>query len=39
MCCSWEFHVDDQSELSSTYDMIIGNEVRSPWRIMYNHEL
>jgi hypothetical protein len=23
---SWEFHVDDRSESSSTYDMIIGNE-------------
>jgi hypothetical protein len=25
MCSSWEFHVDDRSESSSTYDMIIGN--------------
>jgi hypothetical protein len=24
MCISWEFHVDDRPELSSTYDMIIG---------------
>jgi hypothetical protein len=24
MCTSWVFHVDDRSESSSTYDMIIG---------------
>jgi xylose isomerase len=30
---SWEFHSDDRSESSSTYDMIIGNQPRSPWRI------
>jgi hypothetical protein len=23
-CSSWSFHVDDRSESSSTYDMIIG---------------
>jgi hypothetical protein len=39
MCSSWAFHSDDRSESSSTYDMIIGNEQRSPWRIRYNHEL
>jgi hypothetical protein len=32
-------HVDDRSESSSTYDMIIGNGPRSPWRIRHNHEL
>jgi hypothetical protein len=39
ICSSWEFHVDDRSESSSTYDMIIGNVPRSPWRIMHNHKL
>jgi hypothetical protein len=36
---SWAFHVDDRSESSSTYDMIIGNQPRSSWRIRHNHEL
>jgi hypothetical protein len=27
---SWEFHVGDRSESSSTYDMIIGNGLISP---------
>jgi hypothetical protein len=31
--------LDDHSESSSTYDMIIGNVPRSPWRIRHNHEL
>jgi hypothetical protein len=39
MCYSWAFHVDDRSESSSTYDMIIGNQPRCPWRIRHNHEL
>jgi hypothetical protein len=26
MCFSWAFHVDDRSESSSTYDMIIDQE-------------
>jgi hypothetical protein len=39
MCSSWAFHVDDNSESSSTYDMIIGNHPRSSWRIRHNHEL
>jgi hypothetical protein len=39
LCSSWAFHVDDRSESSSTYDMIIGNQARSPWRIRHNHEL
>jgi hypothetical protein len=32
------FHVDDRSESSSTYDMIIGKQTRSSWRIRHNHE-
>jgi hypothetical protein len=28
MINSWTFHVDDRSESSSTYDMIIGNQPR-----------
>jgi hypothetical protein len=39
ICSSLEFHVDDRSESSSTYDMIIANQPRSPWRIRHNHEL
>jgi hypothetical protein len=39
MCSSWAFHVDDLSESSSTYDMIIGNKKVSPWRIKHNHEV
>jgi hypothetical protein len=39
MSSSWGFHVDDLSESSSTYDMIIGNTQRSTWRIRHNHEL
>jgi hypothetical protein len=39
MCSSWAFHVDDRSESSSTYDMIIGHVPRSSWRIRHNHEL
>jgi hypothetical protein len=30
MCYSWAFHVDDRPESSGTYDMIIGNQPRSP---------
>jgi hypothetical protein len=33
---SWAFHVDDRSESSSTYDMIVGNQPRSPWSIIMN---
>jgi hypothetical protein len=33
------FHVDDRSESSSTYDMIIVDVPRSPWRTRQNHEL
>jgi hypothetical protein len=39
MCASWAFHVDYRSESSGTYDMIIGNQPRSSWRIRHNHEL
>jgi hypothetical protein len=39
MRSSWAFHVDDRSESSSTYDMIIGSQSRSSWRIRHNHEL
>jgi hypothetical protein len=39
MCSSWAFHVDDRSELSTPYDMIMGHVPRSPWRISHNHEL
>jgi hypothetical protein len=38
MCTSWEFHMDERSESSSTYDMIIGNQPRSSWKIKHNHE-
>jgi hypothetical protein len=30
LCSSSEFHVDDRSESSSTYDMIIDNQRISP---------
>jgi hypothetical protein len=39
MCSSWAFHVGYHSESSGTYDMIVGNGTRSPWRIRHNHEL
>jgi hypothetical protein len=39
MCSSWPFHVDDRSESSSTYDMIIGNGLRYSWKIRYDHEV
>jgi hypothetical protein len=39
MCSSCEFHVDDRSESSSTYGMIMGNQLRYAWRIKHNHEL
>jgi hypothetical protein len=35
----WPFHVDDRSESSSTYDIIIGDGPRSPWRSRHYHEL
>jgi hypothetical protein len=39
MCPSCAFHVDDRSESSSTYDMIIGNTPRSSLRIRHNPEI
>jgi hypothetical protein len=39
MCSCWAFHVDDRSESSSIFDMIIGNGLRSSWRIRHNNEL
>jgi hypothetical protein len=36
---SWAFYVDDRSDSSSIYHMIIGNVRRSSWRIRHNHEL
>jgi hypothetical protein len=39
MRSSWAFHVDDRSDLSITYAMIIGNVLRSSWRSRNNHEL
>jgi hypothetical protein len=38
ICTSLEFHIDDRSDSSSTYDMIISNQPRSPWKIRHNHE-
>jgi hypothetical protein len=29
---SWACHMDDRSKSSSTYDMIIGNDIISSWR-------
>jgi hypothetical protein len=39
MCSCWAFHVDERSESSSKYDMMIGNQPRSSWRTRHNHEL
>jgi hypothetical protein len=39
MCSSWAFHVDARFESSNTYDMIIGNNPKSSWRIRHNHDL
>jgi hypothetical protein len=39
MCSSWAFHVDDRSESSSTYHLIIGKVMKSSWRIRHNHEI
>jgi hypothetical protein len=38
VCSSGALHVDDRSESSNTYDMVIGNQPRSPWRIRHNNE-
>jgi hypothetical protein len=36
MCSSWPFHVDERSELSSTYDMIIGRDLLGELGIIKN---
>jgi hypothetical protein len=36
---SWAFHLDERSESSRTFDMIIGEISRSSWGIWHNHEL
>jgi hypothetical protein len=36
MFCSWEFHVDDRSESSSTYDMIMGRDLLVELGIIMN---
>jgi hypothetical protein len=36
MCSSWAFHVDDRSESSSTYDMIIGRDLLGELGIIMN---
>jgi hypothetical protein len=33
---SWEFHVDDRSESSSTYDMIMGRDLLGESGIIMN---
>jgi hypothetical protein len=36
VCTSWAFHVDDLSESSSTYDMIIGRDLLGELDIIMN---
>jgi hypothetical protein len=36
MCDSWEFHVDERSESSSTYDMIMGQDLLGELGIIMN---
>jgi hypothetical protein len=36
MCSSWEFHVDDRSESSSTYYMIMGRDLLGELGIIMN---
>jgi hypothetical protein len=36
MCSSWAFHVDDRSESSSTYDMIMGQGLLGELGIIMN---
>jgi hypothetical protein len=36
ICSSWAFHVDDRSESSSTYDMIIGLDLLGELSIIMN---
>jgi hypothetical protein len=36
ICSSWVFHVDDRSESSSTYDMIMGQDLLGELGIIMN---
>jgi hypothetical protein len=36
MCYSWAFHVDDRSESSNTYDMIMGRDLLGELGIIMN---
>jgi hypothetical protein len=36
ICSSWSFHVDDRSESSSTYDMIMGRDLLGESGIIMN---
>jgi hypothetical protein len=36
MCSSWAFHVDDSSESSNTYDMIMGRNLPGELGIIMN---
>jgi hypothetical protein len=36
MCSSWAFHVDDRSDSSSTYDMIMGRDLLGESGIIMN---
>jgi hypothetical protein len=36
MCTSWAFHVDDCSESSSTYDIIMGQDLLGELGIIMN---
>jgi xylose isomerase len=36
MCYPWAFHVDDRSESSSTYDMIMGRDILGELGIIMN---
>jgi hypothetical protein len=36
VCSSWAFHVDDRSESSSTYDMIMGRDLLGELGIIMN---
>jgi hypothetical protein len=36
MCDSWAFHVDDRSESSCAYDMIIGRDLLGELGIIMN---
>jgi hypothetical protein len=36
ICSSWAFHVDERSESSSTYDMIMGQDLLGELGIIMN---